>query len=249
MLNVEGDDIVVVRMERGKVNALDVEMLTAITEVFGELAARPALRAVVLTGDGSIFSAGADLRRVLAGDADYVTSGVQWLAKAFGALFEFPAPLIAAVNGHAIAGGAVITCAADHRVMARGAGVIGLAELRVGVPFPTAALEIVRYAVRPRNLVELIYFGEAYDADAAAERGLIDEVVEPDALMNRALEVAERLGSIPRETFTHTKLALRGPTLEQIERHGPELDPRAAEIWSSPATRGSIERFMQALRA
>ena len=247
MLAVDGDDIVVLRMEHGKVNALDIELLDALAETLADLEKR-SLRAVILTGTGGVFSAGADLPRVLAAEDSYIEAGVHALGRAFTALFAFPRPVVAAVNGHAIAGGCVIACACDHRIMARGSGLVGLAELRVGVPFPVAALEIVRYAVAARSFQQLIYFGDTYDSEAALQHALVDELVEPDRLMDRATEVAERLASIPAESFSHTKRIMRAHVLERIAR-GADADAIAARLWAAPETREAIERFMEALRA
>jgi len=247
MLHIEGDDIAVLRMENGKVNALDADFLKELTETLGELQAK-APRAVILTGTGGVFSAGADLRKVLDSDEAYIADGLDWLGRAFAALFAFPRPVVAAVNGHAIAGGAVLACACDYRVMARGSGLIGLAELKVGVPFPVAALEVVRYAVTHRYFQELIYFGDTYDADEGLMRGLVDEVVETGHLMSRATEVAERLASIPAESFSHTKRIMRAPALERIAANAPEFDPNAARLWAAPETRASIDAVMKALR-
>ena len=106
---------------------------------------------LVITGAGRVFSAGVDLNRVLEGGADYTDRLIPALSDVFDALFCFPGPTVAAINGAAIAGGCVLACACDRRLISPDAG-IGAAELRVGVPFPVAALEVMRYACgRPRR--------------------------------------------------------------------------------------------------
>jgi enoyl-CoA hydratase len=235
----------VLRIEHGKVNELDIALLDAMTE---QLRAAEGLRALVITGTGKVFSAGADLVGVLAADDATVRDGVRALAEAFGTLFAFPRPVVAAINGHAIAGGCIIACACDHRVMGPH-GTIGLAELRVGVPFPAAALEVVRFAVRPRYLQQLVYLGENFAPVGALERGLVDEVVPQDQVLDRAIEVAEQLASIPPSTFAHTKRALRRDAIAAIQRYGPDADAEAARIWSSPEGRGAIEGFLAKLAA
>ena len=149
------DGIEIVYLDHPPVNALDREFLQEIATHFQDLA-KASPPAVILTAEGSAFSAGADLFRVSEESTDYIENSVSALSAAFGSLFEFPRPLIAAVNGHAIAGGAVITCACDYRLMADGNGRIGVAELKVGVPFPTYALEIIRFGVAPQHLQELL---------------------------------------------------------------------------------------------
>jgi enoyl-CoA hydratase len=235
--------IALMRLNVPPVNALDVEVLVAMTERLVEVDHSDAA-AIVLTGSGSSFSAGANLFRVLEDGADAVRDGVSKLAVAFGTLFTFPRPVVAAVNGHAIAGGAVIACAADWKLAASGDLKIGFGELRVGVPFPTWALEIARFAVRPERLQEVIYFGRSYTPKDALERGLLDEVVPPDRLLDRAFEVAERLASMPKLTFEHTKRALRRPTVEWVRKQAARDDPRVRDAWASPEVRDAIDRFL-----
>lgn len=235
--------IAVLRMAHGKANALDSELLEALDRGFRELEdARP--DALVLTGTGSIFSAGVDLFRVLDGGAAYLASFLPVLSRAVRRLFAFPRPVVAAVNGHAIAGGCILACACDLKVMAEGEGRIGVPELRVGVPFPVAPLEVLRFAVPPQHLQELAYAGRTYGAAEAHEWGLIDELVPPEAVLDRALEAAGRLAAIPRESFEFTKAQLRRPALERIDALHDELDPRVAAQWARPEVREHIREYV-----
>ena len=236
-------DITVMRLNAPPVNALDREVLLAITATLQEIEDSEA-RAVVLTGTGAAFSAGADLFRVLNEGDDYLRTSLAALTEAFGTLFRFPRPVVAAVNGHAIAGGAVLVCASDHRISAAGPHKIGFAELRVGVPFPAWALEIARFGTRPANFQEVIYFGRSYDPGGAYARGLIDEIVEPDQLMERALSTAERLAAIPPVTFRLMKEALRRPTIERVEASA-DADQAAREAWGSDEVRDAVRRFLK----
>ena len=116
------DDLAVVRMEHGKVNALSQELCERLDETFRELAQSPS-RAVVLTGHGSVFSAGVDLLRVLDGGPAYIRPFLETFHELCGTLFGFPKPLVAAINGHAIAGGCVLACTADRRLLPFIAGI------------------------------------------------------------------------------------------------------------------------------
>ena len=238
---VQGD-IAVARLNSPPVNALDREVLLAITAAFRELEASDA-RAVVLTGTGPAFSAGADLFRVLNEGEDYLTTSLAALSEAFETVFRFPRPVVAAVNGHAIAGGAVLVCASDHRITAAGDHKIGFAELRVGVPFPAWALEIARWGTRPANLQEVIYFGRAYNPEGARDRGLVDEIVEPSELMPRALQAAERLAAIPATSFRLMKESLRRPVVERIKASA-DADAAAKKAWASDEVREAIRAFL-----
>src|SRR5262249_59482586 len=130
------DQTAVVRLRHGKVNALDLELLQAISDTFRGLDAD----AVVLTGVGKAFSAGVDLKRIVEGGAKYTQAFLPALSDALLAVFDHPRPVGAAINGDAIAGGCVLAAACDARLMS--AGTIGPARLRGAGPVPTAALAV-----------------------------------------------------------------------------------------------------------
>ena len=176
--------------------ALDIEFCHVITET---IRAHADAKAIVLTCTGTVFSAGVDLRRVHDGGVSYIAEFLPALDEPFLALFEAPRPVVAAINGHALAGGCLLAAACDLRLMSGGA--IGVTEMLVGLPFPLAGLEIMRYAfggVTGRSVLT----AEKLDAAAARACGLIDELVDPDELMPRALS------SVPR----HSPRSLRRPT-------------------------------------
>ena len=170
---------------------------------------------MVVTGQGKIFSAGVDLMRLSEGGADYVRKFLPALHRLYDAVFYHPKPVVAAINGHAIAGGCVLACCADRRIMARESGRIGVTELLVGVPFPALAFEIVRFAVPPRYLPEFTLSGATYATDAALQRGWIDEIAEPGDLMEDAMAVAQELALLSPPAFAQTKMQIRQPVTER----------------------------------
>jgi enoyl-CoA hydratase len=236
------EGILTLRLAHGKVSALDVELLGTLLEELDGTAED--VRAVILTGTGSIFSAGVDLFRVTREGADYVRRFLPLLCRFLRTLFTFPRPVVAAVNGHAIAGGCVIALACDVRLMAEGIGTIGVPELLVGVPFPTAALEVVRFAVPADKVQSLIYTGRTLSAREALSAGLIDEVVTPDSLLSRAQELAQRLALIPTPAYRLTKQSLRAETLTRIDK-GELTDQAALEVWSSPQTLAHVREYLR----
>jgi enoyl-CoA hydratase len=244
MINVKTDNgIAIVTIAHGKANALDMELSEELEKCFAQIAQSPA-RAVVVTGQGRIFSAGVDLIRLSAGGPDYVRKFLPALDRAFNAVFFFPKPVIAAINGHAIAGGCVLACCADRRIVARATGRIGVTELLVGVPFPAVAFETMRLAVPARHLPELLYTGATFDVDAALERGLVDAVVPPDELMPSALAAAGQLASLSPAAFALTKAQLRAEARERLKRDGAATDKVAAEIWAAEPTLRYIRDYV-----
>jgi enoyl-CoA hydratase len=237
------EGILTLRLAHGKASALDVELLDALLRELDETP--PEARAVILTGTGSIFSAGVDLFRLTRDGADYVRHFLPLLSRLVRRLFTFSRPVVAAANGHAIAGGCVLVLAADARLMAAGAGRIGVPELLVGVPFPAAALEVVRFAV-PRNQVQaLLYTGRTLPPQDALAAGLIDEVVEAGQLLARAQEVARQLATIPPAVYRLTKESLRAEALERIDRTADLQDRAALEVWSAPETHAHIREYLR----
>jgi enoyl-CoA hydratase len=229
-------------MTYGKANALDLELCDALTQQLEECRQSPD-RAIVLTGTGAMFSAGVDLRRVLDGGAAYVRSFLPALGRMLDTLFSLPKPVVAAVNGHAIAGGCVMACAADYRLMAREPGRIGIPELLVGVPFPVTPLEIVRFAVPPQHLQSLIYRGATLDADAALQYGLVDAVVAPERLLAEAIGIARSFAALPPAAFALTKDQLRGPARQRMAS-GRASDAAAEEAWASRDTLALIRDYV-----
>lgn len=238
------DGIAVVRLVHGKANALDLELLRAIVAQFDALRSSPD-KAIVLTGQGRMFSAGVDLPRLLDGGAGYVREFLPALHKLYDTVFHFPKPVIAAVNGHAIAGGCVLACCADKRIAAKDGGRIGVTELLVGVPFPAMAFEVMRFATAPQFLPDVILRGPTFPTDEALKRGLVDEVVEAGELMNRALAEAAALGALPPETFAMTKRQIRQPVTDQMAQHGARVDALAEQIWTSPDTLAVVGAYVE----
>ena len=237
------DGIAIVNMIHGKANALDIEFCEALAARFSELRTSSA-RAVVLTGQGKIFSAGVNLKRLSEGGADYIRQFLPTLHSLYNAVFFHPKPVIAAINGHAIAGGAVLACCADRRIMARDSGRIGVTEILVSVPFPALAFEIVRFAVPPRYLPEFTLTGATYPTDAALQRGWIDEVAEPDELLDDAFAVARELAMLSPPAFAQTKSQIRQAVGERLQHSGEATDKVVTEIWTAPSTLTCIRDYV-----
>jgi enoyl-CoA hydratase len=245
MIEVEvTDGIGCVRLARGKVNALDLELCLAIDETMRAMDAGPA-RAVVLTGTGGAFCAGVDLDRITSGAASYIDVYLPALIGAFRSVFSVGKPVVAAVNGHAIAGGCVLAAACDYRVMATGNGVVGVPELHVGVPFPAAAFEIMQYTLGPAGARKVIMDGANYPASEALGLGLVDELAVPGDLIGRAMAVAGRLSeSIPADTFRYTKRQFRGEIDSRLDAHAESGEPAMVNLWKTGAADGRIQAFM-----
>jgi len=235
-------DIVVLRLTHGKVNAMDLPLCEALTKQLGVLAA-DSCNAVVLTGAGNAFSAGVDLVRLVAGGPAYVAQFLPAMDTLFHALLTFPKPMVAALNGHALAGGCVIAMCCDHVVMADGQGRMGVTELAVGVPFPTLPLEIVRARVTERHGRDLIYSARTVLPAEAMAMGLVDEVVPATALLPRAMDAATRLSAIAPVTFGLTKRAMVAPILARV-RDAAAIDADVIRAWQGDEVLSRVRAFL-----
>ena len=244
MIDVAIDDgIAVLTMRHGKANALDIEFCEALAARFTDLRGASA-KAIVLTGQGRIFSAGVDLKRISAEGAPYIRRFLPALHRLYDAIFFHPKPVVAALNGHAIAGGAVLAACADRCVMANDGGRIGVTELLVGVPFPALAFEIVRHATPPYFFSETILSGATFPAEVAVHRGWANEAVEPARLMERAMAAAQELAALSPPAFAQTKQQIRQPVAERYAAGGEATDQAVTDIWCADASLARIRDYV-----
>lgn len=218
-----------IALDRPKVNALDVTTLDALSQGVSEAQSRGAA-ALVITGNGRAFSAGLDLKRIVEGGPDYIDRLLASLGHALRALFECPLPVIAAVNGAAVAGGCVVACTADVRLAGGPDVILGASEVAIGTPLPALAIEIMREACG-LHARELLLGARLLPAAEAVDLGLLHEVVEADVLMERALGTAAALGGHGREAFAMAKQQLRGPAIERANRYGLIHDEEVRRVW------------------
>lgn len=236
--------ITLLRMAHGKANALDLEFLRALKEACGAIDTA-ATRAVVLTGRGTIFSAGVDLYRVLDGGRAYVDEFLPALSAALSALAFLPLPVVCAVNGHAIAGGCILACCGDRVLMADGPGRIGVPELLVGVPFPTLALELVRAATTQGMFRQMVYSGRTLTPAEAVAAGLADRHVPADEVESAAVAAAEELTRIPQATFALSKKQLRQPVRDRVQSSAAAWDREVARLWQGEPARARMREYVE----
>lgn len=236
-------EIALLRLCHGKASALDLELCEALERAAAE-AEDSGARAIVLTGRGPIFSAGVDLKRLVAGGPDYVAEFLPALDAALLALFRCEKPCVAAINGHAIAGGALLAGACDLRLLARGPAGIAVPELKVGVPFPQVAVEIALELFPGAALGPALYRGRSWNPDDALAAGIVHELADADELLARALERAEELAAVPARSYALTKRLRRAAAFERIERDGPALAAEIRAAWSSPEVLAAVEGYV-----
>jgi enoyl-CoA hydratase len=223
-----------------KVHSLGKEMLEEIVGVVSFCEEDPDVNALVLTGAGDIFSAGLNVNEVLAGSADSVLDAFR---TALLRLFECPLPTVAAVNGAAIAGGCLLACACDRRLVADEAR-MGVTELRVGVAFPVLTVSLLRHVCGARS-EEVVFGAGLLGAREACAVGLAHEHVPRSELVVAATAAAQQLASLDAGAYALAKATLRREMLASARDEGARaLDRRVRDHWQDEATRANLERLV-----
>ncbi|MCP3979647.1 MAG: enoyl-CoA hydratase/isomerase family protein [bacterium] len=237
------DGIARVVLARGKVNALNEALLAELNETLDELRDNTSVSAVLLTGRGNFFSFGFDVPQLYSHSEDEFTLFLQAFTRTYTSLFVYPKPVLAVINGHAVAGGCMLALACDRRIMVRGRHRIALNELAFGSSVFAGCVEMLNLCVGPRRAQSVLYDAAMYAPEEALELGLVDRIVDPDALEDAAAEEARTLAGHHDGAFRSVKLLLRGPVAETMRAREPRSIADFVEIWYSAATRESLREI------
>lgn len=236
VLPANEDGLLTLILKRGKVNALIDSVIEELNAALNVAESDPEIRAVILTGTGKFFSFGFDIPEFL----DYSKESFKKYLEAFSdlclRLFLFPKPVIAALNGHTMAGGCMIAISCDHRVMVESDAKISLNEITFGSSVFPGSVAILKECVGPRYARDILFSGKMYSPLEALQTGLVDEIVPGEHLMERARETARLMGSKDQRAFASIKRLLHRPIAEHIaivENAG--LD-EFLDIWYSEKT-------------
>ncbi len=234
----------VVTLAGDKVHALDRQVLDEIAAAIEFCEQDPGTGAVVLTGEGGVFSAGLNVSEILANDKTYTEELLDAFNGVILRLFQCPLPTVAAINGPAIAGGCLLAIACDRRLIAEEAR-IGVTELRVGVSFPVAAIELLRH-VCGHHADRVVFGAELFGADDACRYGLAHQRVPRSELSAAATTAAEQLASFDPRAYALAKASVRRSLLVSLRDEGARsLDREVRDHWREDSTRTSLELLLR----
>ncbi len=244
MLTVENSaGVGTIRMDDGKVNAMDLTFCRMLTDSLRTIEQTDA-SAVLLTGNHRVFSAGVDLKKLLKLKDQQRDEFLRALIECFETAFRFPKPMVAAVNGAAIAGGCALALACDLRLLARGVK-IGMPEQRLGVPLPTVAVEIMRFSLGNRGTQDVVFAGKTFVNEDAISAGLVDRLCTPAQLSEESMKAVRSLAGLPESVFRITKRQLRAPVMDRLAVQSPQFDPEVMKVWSHPETDAMIQQYIE----
>jgi enoyl-CoA hydratase len=228
------EGVTVIELNLGKANAINYEFLNFLNNKLDVLENKK-YKAAVITGYDRFFSSGLDLVELFEMERSGMKNFMANFKATFLRLFTFPKPIVAAINGHAIAGGCVMALACDYRIMGRGDALIGLNEVKLGIGLPTMVIEFARAALPPQCFPQVLLMGETFPPQRALAMHLIDELVEPTTVLQNALEIAAKL-AIGGQTFSQIKRDLRTPITEHLKDNSVEW----LDLWFSVEAREKV---------
>jgi enoyl-CoA hydratase/carnithine racemase len=239
--------LAVVRLDKPRGNAIDPALVEDLLTATREVGADGDIDGVLLaSAHAKLFSPGLDLVTLVAFDRPALRTFMLRFAEAVTALYALPKPMVAAVGGHAVAGGCILALTADWRVLARGAQ-MGLNEVKVGVPLPWSVALLLQATVFPPALSRVALLGRNVSGDEAIAVGFADEVADPegfeDACLTRLAEFAEK---DPLAVAT-TKRYLRASVLAQMKAREHDLVGEFLDRWFSSGTQERIRKIVATL--
>lgn len=241
------DAIAELRLVRPPVNALNPALCDAlVASLDGAIAA--GAQGIVLAGGPKVFSAGLDVPHLLSlGDdrAAVLDAWTRFFAAA-RALAACPVPVVAALAGHAPAGGCVLALCCDYRVMASGPYRIGLNETQVGLVAPEGIQRLMRRVVGAHRAERLLVGGEMVDAETAQRIGLVDELADIDSVAQRARAWLDALLARPREAMLQTRAIARADVIDALDDHHIRL-AHFVDAWQEPGTQAALRALVARL--
>jgi enoyl-CoA hydratase/carnithine racemase len=220
------DVLLLVKLRRGKANALNGSMVEELNAAVDEAARDDQIRGVVLASDTpNFFCGGFDINEVFQYDRETMTLFFARFIDLYETLHLLPKPVVAAVSGHAVAGGAVLAISCDTRIFARGTYRFALNEINLGAVLPPGVIRMVLSTVTHGIARDLLLSGDALTPERALEAGIAKEIAEPAALRERAAGLCLELANKPQKAFAIVKQSLRalaGHSVGSGDRHALE---------------------------
>jgi 3,2-trans-enoyl-CoA isomerase len=238
------DGVATVSLHRGKVNAFTEEVVAELRESLRELGTETDVRALIVTGRGKFFSFGFDVPYFMNHTRDAFTAFLKGFAALYTDLFLFPKPVVAALNGHTVAGGCMLATACDRRLMVRGKAKISLNEVTFGSSVLAGSVEMLKACVGDRNAQTILCTGAMFSAEEAYQMGLVDEVTSEEDLLEKARIAAKDLARGDAQAFATIKKLLRQSRAETMKQKEEPSIHEFVEIWYSPSTREQIRNIV-----
>lgn len=232
------DNIAVIKMARGVINSIDPTLIQQLSEALESIRSNPDIRGLVLSSSNEkFFSIGFDIPYLYGLSEPEFASFYHSFNLLCLSLYTLPKPTVAALTGHATAGGCILALCCDQRIVAEGRRLIGLNEIRLGVPVPYIAECILRQIINGRIVREIIEGGGFYSPDEALRIGLVNDIRSPERLLSTAIEKLKPLTSCSPSAFAAIKHSRTVEVEEKIQAKLEERERIFIENWFSREAR------------
>ena len=209
------DDVSLITLDDGKVNAFSIEMLEAFNEKLSQVPRNNG--SLIIKGREGIFSGGFNLKTFSSGDPEQINKMLKLGFETLYEVYTFPRPVIAAVSGHAIALGIFLTSCCDYRIGVKGDYILQANEVRNKMSIPTQLIEIAASRLHKSHIYRALFHAEPYPMALGVEAGWLDELVDQKELEKRTLEKAKNLSELGHPYYKETKEILLGETFQKIK--------------------------------
>lgn len=244
------EGIVIASFESGKNNTITRVTLRQLQAILRNVNMDDTLKGIILTGSEKVFSSGFDLPMFLGfKDVEEIIAFFELEEEVLLDLFMCRKPVVAAINGHAVAGGMIMAMASDYRVVKDHPKIkLGMSEIKIGLPLSIAQTEVMRFGFDSDKLYrDVMYFGELFNPGRGLELGIIDEIVPEEQLIIRAKELVCRFIDQPGRAFIKLKESLKKPTADRIRSRLKSEDWREGfACFFDPAVRSTLD-FVQSM--
>lgn len=221
-------------------NALDLPFIQRWRQALAELASQGAPALVVASQHPTVFCPGLDLKKLDGAARGTVRDVMVAFCALLRELATYPGPAVAAVAGHAIAGGCLLALACDRRVMARCGARLGLSEVNLGIPVPAGAVAMLLTLYPTRTVEQLVLEGDGYGGERALELGLVERLAETGEVLAEAVRLARHLASRPQGAFRVAKTYLRNSLAQRMAQWDEQELDTFLDCWFHPETQDRI---------
>ncbi|MBW1608251.1 MAG: enoyl-CoA hydratase/isomerase family protein [Deltaproteobacteria bacterium] len=238
--------VMLAKFNRGVTNALNPEFVQELGEVLQRVESDVTVRGLVLgSSNEKFFSIGLDIPDLYPLDREDFRDFLRVFNRVCMDLYTLPKPTVAAITGHALAGGCILALCCDWRFIAEGRKLMGLNEVKLGVPVPYLADRVLHALAGVRHARKMMEGGDFYAPAEALEMGMVDEVLPVEEVVNRALAHAEKLGSLPKTGYGMIKRNRVETTVTEVLARETEMERYFIESWYSEAVRERLREAME----
>lgn len=240
--------LAVLRLDKARGNAIDEALVDELLRACAETEADDGVRGVLLaSANPKLFCPGLDLVSLVEFDRPRLERFMHAFGRMLVSLFGLRKPMVAAVSGHAVAGGCILALTADWRVLRRGGVSIGLNEVKVGVPLPLSVSALLRATVPPGSLSRVALLGRNFADEDALSAGLADELADGEGFEGACLARLQEFAEKDAYSLAVTKTYLRAEALRQMKAEDPAAIAEWLDGWFSPATQERIRAIAASL--